>query len=63
LDIKVDGSIKNLGKWTESYDKKITSIDVDLSAYNGKKVQLILGISNRNETTSNIFWLAPRLDK
>ena len=63
LDIKVDGSIKNLGKWTESYDKKITSIDVDLSAYNGKKVQLILGISNRSETTSNIFWLAPRLDK
>ncbi len=63
LDIKVDGTIKNLGKWTETYDKKITSLDIDLSAYNGKKVQLILGISNRSETTSNIFWLAPRLVK
>ncbi len=63
LDIKVDGTIKNLGKWVESYDKKITSVDIDLSPYNGKKVQLILGISNRSETTSNIFWLAPHLGK
>lgn len=63
LDMRVDGSIKNLGKWDEVYDGKVRSIDVDLSSYAGKKVVMIIGISNRSETVSEIFWLAPRITK
>lgn len=62
LDAKIDGGNPiNLGKWVETYDSKITSIDIDLSAYVGKNVEFILGVSNRSKTTSDVFWLAPRV--
>lgn len=64
LDIRVDGgSTQNIGKWTETYDEKITRIDIDLNSYVGKNVEFILGISNRSDTVSEVFWLAPRVNQ
>lgn len=62
LDARIDGGNPiNLGKWAETYDEKVTKIDIDLSSYAGKNVELILGISNRSDVTSDVFWLAPRV--
>ena len=62
LDIKVDGgNIQNIGKWIETYDGKVTSIDINLNDYAGKNVEFILGVSNRSDTSSDIYWLAPRI--
>ena len=62
LDVKVNGgSSVNIGKWAEKYDKTLTNIDIDLTDYVGKDVEFILGISNRSDTTSEVFWLAPRV--
>ncbi len=64
LDIRVDGgSTQNIGKWTETYDEKLTKVDIDLNSYVGKNVQFILGISNRSATVSEVFWLAPRVNQ
>lgn len=62
LDARIDGGNPvNLGKWVETYDEKLTTIDVDLSGYAGKNVEFILGISNRSNVISDVFWLAPRV--
>lgn len=62
LDARIDGGNPvNLGKWVETYDEKITKIDIDLSSYAGKNVEFILGISNRSNVISEVFWLAPRV--
>ncbi len=62
LDARIDGGNPvNLGKWVETYDEKLTKIDIDLSSYAGKNVEFILGISNRSNVTSDVFWLAPRV--
>jgi hypothetical protein len=62
LDARIDGGNPvNLGKWIETYDEKLTKIDIDLSSYKGKNVELILGISNRSNVISDVFWLAPRV--
>jgi hypothetical protein len=64
LDASIDGGNPiNLGKWIETYDEKITNIHIDLSAYKGKSVELILGISNRSNIISDVFWLAPRIEQ
>jgi hypothetical protein len=62
LDVRVDGgSPQNIGKWVETYDEKVTKIDINLNDYAGKNVEFILGISNRSNTISDVFWLAPRV--
>jgi len=62
LDARIDGGNPvNLGKWVETYDEKLTKIDVDLSSYAGKNVEFILGISNRSNVISDVFWLVPRV--
>ncbi len=64
LDARIDGGNPvNLGKWIETYDGKITNIEIDLSAYKGKSVEFILGISNRSNALSDMFWLAPRVEQ
>lgn len=64
LDARINGGNPiNLGKWIETYDDKMTTIDIDLSEYEGKSVEFILGISNRSNTTSDMFWLAPRINQ
>jgi hypothetical protein len=62
LDARIDGGNPvNLGKWVETYDEKLTKIEIDLSGYAGKNVEFILGISNRSNVISDVFWLAPRV--
>ncbi len=63
LDYKVDnGSVANLGKWNETYDGKITKIDIDLSQFAGKSVQFILGASNKNASGPlDVFWFVPSI--
>ncbi|PKO07515.1 MAG: hypothetical protein CVU41_02145 [Chloroflexi bacterium HGW-Chloroflexi-3] len=62
LEARIDGGNPvNLGKWVETYDEKITKIEIDLSSYAGKNVEFILGISNRSNVISDVFWLAPRV--
>ncbi len=64
LDARINGGNPiNLGKWVETYDEKMTTIDIDLSEYEGKSVEFILGISNRSNTISDMFWLAPRIEQ
>jgi hypothetical protein len=63
LDYQVDGdSVKNLGKWTQTYDGKIQHIDVDLSFLAGKNVVFILTVQNNGSNLDdNAFWLLPRI--
>ncbi len=63
LDYKVDnGAVQNLGKWTEIYNGELTKIDLDLSQFAGKKVTLILGITNLSSSVSaEAFWLVPSI--
>jgi len=65
LDYQVSGgSKKNLGQWTETYDGNIYRVDVDLSSLAGKKVQLILSVTNQGKASqANAFWLAPSVRK
>lgn len=63
LDYKVDnGSVQNLGKWSESRDGTITKLDIDLSQFAGKSVQFILGVTNTNSSGAlNVFWFTPSI--
>ncbi len=63
LDFKVNGgSTENLGKWNETLDGKITKIDLDLSQFDGKNVQFILGVTNKNSSGAvNVFWFIPSI--
>ena len=65
LDIKVDGgATQNLGKWEETYDGKYTRVSIDLSPYVGKKVQFILGVTNKNSSGNlDVFWFVPAIVK
>lgn len=58
-----DGSTVSLGTWTEKYDNNYTSIDVDLSALEGKLVRFILTVkANNNGKDSSTLLLHPRID-
>ncbi|WP_299025778.1 NBR1-Ig-like domain-containing protein [uncultured Thermanaerothrix sp.] len=56
------GSEQNLGSWTQTYDGKWESLDVDLSSLDGKSVQFILKVLNNGNSQDDLaFWLAPRV--
>jgi hypothetical protein len=61
LDYRIDnGNIENLGKWSETLDGKWTQIDLDLSAFVGKNVQFILGVTNKNSKGPvDVVWFVP----
>lgn len=63
LDYQIGGGgMKNLGEWYEIYDGSLTRIDVDLSALEGKNIQLILSVTNYGRPSqANAFWLAPSI--
>ncbi|MDZ4158688.1 MAG: NBR1-Ig-like domain-containing protein [Anaerolineaceae bacterium] len=63
LDYSIDGGeVRNLGRWTETSDGHWTSIDVDLSSLEDKRVEFILRVKNNgNSTDDRVFWLAPRI--
>ncbi|KPL83812.1 hypothetical protein SE15_00740 [Thermanaerothrix daxensis] len=56
------GAEQNLGSWTQTYDGKWESLDVDLSSLDGKSVQFILKVLNNGNSQDDLaFWLAPRV--
>lgn len=62
--INDDGDMVLLGEWKEKYDSKYTQIDVDLSELAGEKVQLVLLVHNRgNSTDDKVFWMVPRISR
>ncbi len=63
LDYRIDnGSIQNLGKWSESLDGKWTQVDFDLISFEGKNVQLILGVTNKNSSGPvDVIWFVPAI--
>lgn len=64
LDYRIDnGAIQNLGKWTETRDGKWTQISLDLSEFEGKNVQFILGVTNKNSRGPiDAFWFVPHIE-
>lgn len=57
-----DGRVLSLGAWNESYDGRITRIDVDLSSLNGQNVRFVLGLrANSRPGKANAFWLVPSI--
>lgn len=63
LDYQVDGGkLIPLGKWKQTYDKKIQNIDIDLSFLAGKRVVFILTVQNNGSNADDwAFWLFPRI--
>lgn len=59
---KSDGSYEILGSWQEIYDGSVTPVKVDLSAWAGKEIRLILvAVANGPSEGDYAFWLHPRL--
>lgn len=58
------GDIHTLGNWIETYDGKITEIDLDLSALAGKSVQFILRTEalTKNVSAAQGYWFVPRVE-
>lgn len=63
LDYKVDGgNVQNLGKWSETNEGLYTKISIDLNQFEGKKVEFILGVSNKNSSGNlDVFWFTPSI--
>ncbi len=57
-----DGTIVNLGKWNETSDGKIHSININLDGLAGQTVKFILTVyDNGNPNAAQALWLAPRI--
>lgn len=57
-----DGDLETLGSWHEVYDKKVTSIDIDLSAYADQKVTFYFYVeANGSSKDDRVFWLNPQI--
>jgi hypothetical protein len=60
--LKGDSTVVQLGSWAEDYDRKLTHIDVDLSALDGKEVEFILMVKSKSGSDENmVFWFGPRI--
>jgi len=54
--------IKNLGSWVEHYDGEINSIDIDLSALAGSRVNFILSVTTHGRSeNADGFWFVPSI--
>lgn len=54
--------VQPLGQWNEVYDNSVRTLDIDLSALNGKAVQFILLVdANANPGQDWALWIAPRI--
>ncbi len=59
---EVGGNFVELGEWHEVFDGMWTTVEVDLSAYDGKKVEFSLVTWNDGSTTNNKgLWLNPMI--
>ncbi len=54
--------LKNLGQWTETCDRSLKDIDVDLSSIAGKNVQFALAVlANGPADDDSAVWVSPRI--
>jgi hypothetical protein len=55
------GPIQSLGSWQEVYDGAFQKIQVDLSPYAGRKIELVLSVTSNTGTSKDNtgFWLLP----
>jgi len=59
-----NGQIRNLGRWYETYDGKISEIRVDLSSLAGNSIQFVLTVNAvNNPNKANAFWFVPSVRK
>jgi hypothetical protein len=66
LDYRIEGEgVRNLGRWHEVYEGKVTSIDLDLTGLHGEQVEFILRVDVRNDRPgqAHAFWFVPRIDR
>ncbi len=58
-----DSTESSIGNWDETYDGNTTAVDVDLSFSDGKQIQLILVVENKNGSSQDdaVFWLDPEI--
>lgn len=63
VNISVDGgAVQSLGSWTQTSDKSVQKLDLDLSSYKDKNVQIILKVlNNGKQEDDRAFWLLPRI--
>ncbi len=60
-----DGTLQNLGSWTEVFDGIWTHLDVDLSSLVGESVSFVFTLSNWNDDSSDdhFFIMAPYIKR
>jgi hypothetical protein len=59
-----NGSVRELGEWQEEYDDQVTSVLLDLSDLEGKRVEFILTVlANGSDQDDNAFWLLPQIER
>jgi hypothetical protein len=58
-----NGVLRSLGSWNEVFDGNITTIDLDLSALQGRSVRFVLTVEVRggNPDRANAFWFVPTI--
>jgi hypothetical protein len=59
-----DGDIRNLGRWNEAYEGKFYSVDLDLSALEGRNVKFILSVTTNGPFNQDrAVWIGPRITR
>jgi hypothetical protein len=57
-----DGNIRSLGRWGEVYEGRFYSVDLDLSALEGRNVKFILSVSTNGPFNQDrAVWIGPRI--
>ena len=58
------GPVMNLDSWSQVYDGKLRSIDIDLSSLSGHSVEFVLVVASTGDNTNDwAFWLQPRITR
>jgi hypothetical protein len=63
--IKENGDEDTLGSWAEASDGLVREVDVDLSAFKGDEINLVLIVepNNNDFSEANAFWFVPQVVK
>jgi hypothetical protein len=63
IDYRIgDGATQNLGEWDEVYEGLWTTLDIDLSEFDGESVRFFLRVENNGSSKDDrVFWLMPRI--
>jgi hypothetical protein len=54
-----------LGSWDEAFDGLVKSINIDLSAFAGDEINIVLAVepNNNDFSEANGFWFVPQVVK